>query len=551
MLRKRSLRVKLQRRREETIGVKEDNIIKKIEGLNQVIQPQTKAQTTSETKAGGGGGKVSESPVTETSGSLPPPPPTIDEQVQRIAQKQMARSPELIKPVPESPAQQIFKQNMLNDSEERKEIIRRNYIRGSREIKQKMVMLDKKYEYLQNNPISFKNAFAGAGFFRGLVGAMLNLGGGITPQGYTVDFIQKQINEELTLEKERRSEQVNILGKQENLYQSFLKILGDETSAELATENAIWTNVEKMMRLNKSMLDMGLIQEKIHKTRADALNALKDSTSLKTKAMTEYQLAEHNRKRKQDEWNRYFKEQELMKKGQLEERRMFDKKLPLRLEMGNTEFFGTNEKSVREFKQKLAPSSLFFSHLSDRISKLDKKIRSAGYKGRLVAGFAPVETEILNNYKELTFILERRMLKDRIDFTGGGNMSDMEQKILRQAFEVYRNNKGDQFWAVYKGQVARLNKDLLALDFFGTLERAKTTFDSPYGDFSKLTRGQQLLAVQKKLGVSDNQMLSVLNTSRNKSYDINQWELAKLGKSGKSGTQGSMEDFLKRQGNQK
>ena len=60
-----------------------------------------------------------------------------------------------------------------------------------------------------------------------------------------------------------------------------------------------------------------------------------------------------------------------MKKGQLEERRMFDKKLPLRLEMGNTEFFGTNEKSVREFKQKLAPSSLFFSHLSDRISKLD------------------------------------------------------------------------------------------------------------------------------------------------------------------------------------
>ena len=157
--------MKLQRLGEETIGVKEDNIIKKIEGLNQVIQPQTKAQTTSETKVGGGGGKVSESPVSGTSGSLPPPPPTIDEQVQRIAQKQMARSPELIKPVPESPAQQIFKQNMLNDSEERKEIIRRNYIRGSREIKQKMVMLDKKYEYLQNNPISFKNAFAGAGFF--------------------------------------------------------------------------------------------------------------------------------------------------------------------------------------------------------------------------------------------------------------------------------------------------------------------------------------------------------------------------------------------------
>ena len=72
------------------------------------------------------------------------------------------------------------------------------------------------------------------------------------------------------------------------------------------------------------------------------------------------------------------------------------------------------------------------------------------------------------------------------------------------------------FGQFIKVKLHRLNKDLLALDFFGTLERAKTTFDSPYGDFSKLTRGQQLLAVQKKLGVSDNQMLSILNTSRNK-----------------------------------
>ena len=446
----------------------------------------------------------------------------------------------------ESPARREFMERVAQQEAIKKQVINKNYVREKRNMRMRLMNMDNQYRFYQNNPVSARNALANAGWIRTITAVLANIGSDINPdpQAQAVDHVQQLINEEVQAMKMERGQQMGALKERSNLYEKYLNILQDEHSAELATVSTISNMVGNLAKLNKQdLINDGLrlknekigkeiekLQEEISRRRTG--KASSDDLIKIQKLWNEQERIKQGWARinqsKQEELGKFIRQEKNLTQRQKE----FGDKI-LEKSIGfNTptspkirEFKFKTKKSAETVRNYVAETLNFNSFEKPRINQLVKDIKKSGAIG-LAKSYTQLFTENKDaqKYHEILLRLSRNMLKNRIEFTGGGNMSDKEGEILREVF-LAKDSKLALFNIIKQGKVGNLLKAMTAATFFNTL--SKSSIHS--SEFGKLSRGDQIYAVQRKLGIDDGEVREILKTSKWYRADLNAWENARGG----------------------
>ena len=502
----------------EGLGQAQKNIIEKA----QALSPQPTASPTSPQKKEEA--KVSES-IKEPKKSP----------VEGIVENEIAAAQEIMTPPPEPPASDGMIKLLETENkrqQEKAKIVEESSLRAIDQVKTELLNMDRVYKQYQNNPVTYRSALSNANFGKRVIATVLNLGRRVDPYSkkQTVDFVQKLVDEEVTSQKMARTEQLGIMKQRMNIYDTYLRIIKDERLASLATENTILEQVEKMLKINNLQEEQGLIKSRRTLNEERAKNLVFERQNSITQGLTAYEmgvLQDKAVKRGLEKRKLDLEEQKFLKKLESPEKVGTGltpvQELERSKDIGGRKFLGRTAKDIRKFADQTTERKNFSKFHFGNIKTDIQTIKKAGYVGggeegglidRSALGIFGKNTKANFAYNRIWRAMKQLALGKRIEFTGGGNMSDYEQRVLNEFFSAHKS-KFKTLSAIKTGRMENINRILLRANFYSELHEAESTFDV-VGGFKSLSRGEQLYLIQKELGYSNEQMREVFKKEERK-----------------------------------
>ena len=531
----------------EALKTNIENIKAKMEGLGGTKESKTEASSPD---------------IDETLAAFAPAP--VEEAMPAepmIEEPQAAPAP--IAPEPISPNMQKFLINQARDDAAKQEIANNNYLKQIKVAKDRVLKMEERYRYYENNPLDTRQALANVSWNKYIAAALHNLVDDLNPnpQQNTVNHVQRLIDQEVQAMKTERQHQMGAMQARENLYENYFRILKDERAAELATQSTMFDVAGKIATLNNKIqtganLALTARAKKAQAEKAEHELALAQAGKMSQKDYLAYKRSQQADRRlfQKDRDFAYGVQQDKLDRIQkLEDRAWEQQKLGIKmarkekedrlkaepfemnlnLPTGNVVVRGVDKKAVSKYKEEVSKRVVASRYNIPRISKLAETIKNQGFFKTAKSVVPFLESKEGKEFDELLLKLQAIMLSHRIDYTGGGNMNVAELRKLEKAFKAYESPI-KRYNAIKRGEVKRMLEGTLAAGFFNTLVGAEQHFEGTGQNFNSLDRGQKLAAIQNKLQMTDEQMYKIFKFSNKDKWNRDAWEKAKLGPKAKS-----------------
>ena len=381
--------------------------------------------------------------------------------------------------------------------------------------KEQMLRVNSKREQLAKNPATFQNALSNLNFGQ-RIASIFHLVTTNPQYGNPAAVLDQYIAEELHDLKAKNKAQGNYLDSTENLYKQFYEIDKDEASTDLSVEAALRENVLKTLDMQSKVVDN---EEALLK-----LESLKQSEQQKLDLLKRKEAMEIYKKQSQ------FAIQKLKLSGKGTGGLTFDQSLKLsKFQLDREDKL--RERSVQGLKvakgQKNPIERVKFDTKDDAdvfkkevkesrtqigfIKELDAAIKDYSFKdvpGAKISDWSQgvIKTRGYKDYQRVNKVLEQLKLQARIAFTGGGNVSEYEQKMLKDYFAV--GGPLDVAKAKRLGEY-----DILMHVIMKTKLNAVWASLENSNNFQNLSRADKIKLVAQKSGVSDTVALKSFNTT--------------------------------------
>ena len=372
--------------------------------------------------------------------------------------------------------------------------IRNEFSKQKQIYKKKIESLDNEYENLRMNPPEYRKSLSSLGLIK-KTGALIHAGMFGDLYKEPTEMLDKMVNRELATQKQlyqAKKTHFDRFGKQQmTIYNKMLDILDDEESAELATLNAI-------------MKDQ-LVP--IQHAAARITDEKKLSTWQKTIFDMKTKIAKNENDLKIKMWE---KRQDL---GIKNIKLGIDQQKELRTKKEGTIFLGRDDpqgfyigkKAKEKFDTDVAVGTEVVQSMN-YLGDLTKQINALKASKAFVAGTPDVVSKVGNEELRVFDIVNKTLhkmaLKSRIDFTGGGNMSDQEREILLDFYEVTdrgrilkdTNQITGMLRKKYKGRYKTVFNVIKSASFFKAVHEAQTKAPVLRKEYKNLFRkvGQQM-----------------------------------------------------------
>ena len=301
--------------------------------------------------------------------------------------------------------------------------IRDDFSNARKLYSEKLRSIDTEFDNLQRNPPTYRSALSSMNMVK-KVGALLhaNFFGDLYKS--PTEFLDKMVNQELFDQQQIHKGNVARLRNNQTLYEKFLDLTKDEESAELATKVSIRQNLEREMQQQALISQDTDSQRKTQQAIVDFnLKNTNDMNSINQKL-----------------WEK--EESGVIKRltARREEDKLLMKKADETIHIGNDpntmRSFRVGKQQAKKFNEDISKGTDVIRNMYE-LSDLTKEIKAIRAGGAAIASFpGGLGDKELRIYETINKSLKLMSLKSRIDFTGGGNMSEYEQRTLRDFYEV-------------------------------------------------------------------------------------------------------------------
>ena len=364
---------------------------------------------------------------------------------------------------------------------------------------------------LTANPPSYRKAMSNIGFFPSVIGI---IDAGI--QGYLMNknptqLIDELVAKELADQQNKYKAQQDFLKSQQTMYKQFYDLSKDEFEAESSVRAVLYKGISdridsysKVATNQQQIMHLQTLNQEVKRKGAMEDAVLKDKLQ---KNAQDKQMKQMELDFKREELA--YKKEKLRMGGGLGMKPL--EVVDRRVDFGGRTYLDIPKGQLdkKEGVREVVTASRDSVGGAYRLENVAKNIKWQDLGKSLTALFSETGKASKRNFDTLNKGLIQLMLKARIDFTGGGNMSEQEQRYMRQFFEVKDGKwvlKDAQarlkiFLSYKKGEYKTLFNIVRKNAFFNALTRMK---QSP--TFSGLSREAQYKEVAKDLGIKSKEL---------------------------------------------
>ena len=385
------------------------------------------------------------------------------------------------------------------------EAVNRGFKTSIREYKDKMIRNMALQRELADNPPSFKKAVMNIGIGQVVIGILdAFMHGHLHQPGE--QLLDQLIERELADQMNAYKAKGDFLKNQQSIYGQFYNLSKDELEAEASTRAVLYKNIADEIA---GYSQMAQSQQELAKLEAMNKQVLFNH---------QQQLRSIDENAKQKAFERGIKLSELEIKKQklaLEKFKITDlgglskkERIDRRVSFGGRDYYDIPkpELSKKEGVRDVIRTSKLAVTGSYNLENVAKSITKISALKSMAADIPWVDwgEKDLAKFKTLNKGLIKLMLKSRIEFTGGGNMSEQEQRFLRQFYEVKEGRwflKNTQatlkiLMGLGRGDYDTLFKIVRKDAFYNTLKQME---QSP--EFNAMTEQKKYAEVIKGLGI--------------------------------------------------
>ena len=269
-------------------------------------------------------------------------------------------------------------------------------------------------------------------------------------------MLDQFVAKELHSQQAQYQARAGLLDERKNAYQQFYGLAKDEYEAQTSTTSFLYKAMadqlkslsgladtpEKKLMLMQAVEDAeqkSAMAEKMFevKQKQFAIQEARKSYDSETKRMDMQRKAITDMEKIKQGWRGLdIKEQTRLDKQADRQRKLASETQQKTIKLGDTSIVARDKKGATAIRDAISNNKQTFVDIRILKAKVGKIKSTTQWK----ALFAPLpgkfgDKELARN-RDLNKSLITAMLKKRVDFTGGGNMTDKEQERLRDFFEV-------------------------------------------------------------------------------------------------------------------